>query len=450
MLLGRERECAAIDALLDGARASRSCALVIRGEPGIGKSALLRYAVDAANDMHVLSGSGVEAESELPFAGLHQLLWEVLELADALPAVQAAALRGAFGLSEERVHDRFLVSVAVLGMLTAVADRQPLLCVVDDAHWLDSGSADALTFAARRLHADAVAILIAAREGETRRFEAPGLPELVLDGLRPADASALIDGDSDLAPAVREALVRATGGNPLALRELPGALTAEQRAGRTSLDLDLPLTEGIERAFLTRVHALDDDARRLLVLAAADDTGDIGAVLRAAELLGLPATAVDAAERIGLLSTDGATCASSIRSCARRCTAQRRSASAGRPTGRWRPACRERRTPTGPPGTARSSPTRPTTMSPTPSRTLRIARSAAAGTRPPPGPSSAPPSCTPTSSGGPRDSSAPPRRRRSPVAWVTPAPSSTERSRGSRPPSGGSRRRGSAARWSWR
>src|SRR5688500_12445977 len=131
MLLGRERECAAIDVLLDGGRASRSGALVIRGEPGIGKSALLRYAVDAARDMHVLSASGVEAESELPFAGLHQLLWEVLELADALPAVQAAALRGAFGLSEERVHDRFLVSVAVLGMLTAVADRRPLLCVVD-------------------------------------------------------------------------------------------------------------------------------------------------------------------------------------------------------------------------------------------------------------------------------------------------------------------------------
>src|SRR5690348_27838 len=166
VLLGRESECEAIDGLLDGARASRSGALVLRGEPGIGKSSLLDYAVRRAEGMRVLTGAGVEAESELPFAGMHQLLWPVLDRIGELPDVQAAAVRGAFGLSADAVADRFLVSVAVLGLLTAAADAEPLLCVVDDAHWLDAASADTLVFAARRLHADPVALVIAAREGD--------------------------------------------------------------------------------------------------------------------------------------------------------------------------------------------------------------------------------------------------------------------------------------------
>jgi DNA-binding CsgD family transcriptional regulator/tetratricopeptide (TPR) repeat protein len=254
--------------------------------------------------MRVLAGSGIEAESELPFAGLHQLLWPVLDRAGGLPEVQGAALRGAFGLSAERVEDRFLVSVAVLGMLTSVADAEPLLCVVDDAHWLDSASADALVFAARRLQADPVALLFAAREGEARRFEAPGLADLWLAGLQEADAAALLDAGDRLPGSVRQELLRASGGNPLALRELPGALTTEQRAGRTPLDLDLPLTEGIERAYLARVRPLGEDARRLLVLAAADDTGNVGTILRAAASVGVPTAALDLAERAGLVATD--------------------------------------------------------------------------------------------------------------------------------------------------
>jgi DNA-binding CsgD family transcriptional regulator/tetratricopeptide (TPR) repeat protein len=305
VLLGRDSECSAIDGLLDAARESRSGALVVRGDAGIGKTALLQYATNRAEGMRVLAGSGIEAESELPFAGLHQLLWPVLDRADDLPELQSAALRGAFGLSPDRVEDRFLVSVAVLGMLTAVADDEPLLCVVDDAHWLDSASADALVFTARRVQADPVALLFGAREGEARRFEAPGLPELGLAGLGEAEARALLETADGLHGSVREALVRATGGNPLALRELPGALTAEQRAGRTPLDLDLPLTQGIERAYLARVRPLGEDARRLLLLAAADDTGEVGTVLRAASVLGVPATAVDDAERAGLLSVEG-------------------------------------------------------------------------------------------------------------------------------------------------
>jgi DNA-binding CsgD family transcriptional regulator len=304
VLLGRESECDAIDALLDGARASRSGALVLRGEPGIGKSALLDYAVAHADGMRVLMGSGVEAESELPFAGMHQLLWPVLDRADELPDVQAGALRGAFGLSADRVDDRFLVSIALLGVLTAVADDEPLLCVVDDAHWLDSASAEALVFVARRLQVDPVALLVAAREGEARRFEAPRLPELALSGLGEREAVALLEA-ARLPAAVRDELVRATGGNPLALHELPTALTADQRAGRSPLDLDLPLTEGIERAFLARVLPLGDDARRLLLLAACDDTGDPGTVLRAAQALDIPGEAFDTAEGAGLLLTDG-------------------------------------------------------------------------------------------------------------------------------------------------
>jgi DNA-binding CsgD family transcriptional regulator len=305
VLVGRDSECRAIDDLLAAARESRSSALIVRGEAGIGKSALLTHAVGRAEGMRVLTGVGVEAESELPFAGIHQLLWPVLDRAEALPPVQAAALHGAFGLSADRVEDRFLVSVALLGVLTVVADDEPLLCVVDDAHWLDSASAEALVFVARRLHADPVALLVATREGEARRFEAPGLPELALGGLDERDAVALLGEIATLPAAVRDELIRATGGNPLALHELPAALTADQRAGRAPLDLDLPLTEGIERAFMARVLPLGDDARRLLLLAAADDTGDPGTVMRAGQALGIPGEALDSAERAGLLLTDG-------------------------------------------------------------------------------------------------------------------------------------------------
>ena len=305
MLLGRDSECGAIDGLLDGARASQSGALVLRGEAGIGKTALLQYATTRADGMRVLAGSGIEAESELPFAGLHQVLWPVIDRAGELPDVQAVALRSAFGLSSERVEDRFLVSVAALGLLTLVADDQPLLCVVDDAHWLDGASADVLVFVARRVQADPLALLFGSREGDARRFEAPGLPELHIAGLGEAEAAALLATVDGLPAGVRQALARACGGNPLALRELPGALTAEQRAGRAPLELDLPLTQGIERAYLARVRPLGEDVRRVLLLAAADDTGEVGIVLRAAAVLGMPTTAIDAAERAGLVSIEG-------------------------------------------------------------------------------------------------------------------------------------------------
>ena len=303
MLLGRDREREAIDRLLSDARASRSGALVLRGEPGIGKSALLDHAVERADGMRVLSASGIEAESELPFAGLHQLLWPVLERAADLPEMQRTALEGAFGLSADAVPDRFMISLAVLALLTAVGDDEPLLCVVDDAHWLDRASSDALLFAARRLQADPVALLAATREGEGRRFVAGGLSELTVEGLPDEVAAALLD--ERLPDGVRHQLIRLTHGNPLALLELPRGLSEDQRSGLSPLQQDVPLTAEIEEAFLARVRPLPEDARRLLLLAAADDSQDLGSVLAAAARLGVPRSALDAAERAGLLDTHG-------------------------------------------------------------------------------------------------------------------------------------------------
>ena len=303
MLLGRDREREAIDRLLSDARASRSGALVLRGEPGIGKSALLDHAVERADGMRVLSASGIEAESELPFAGLHQLLWPVLERAADLPEMQRTALEGAFGLSADAVPDRFMISLAVLALLTAVGDDEPLLCVVDDAHWLDRASSDALLFAVRRLQADPVALLAATREGEGRRFVAGGLSELTVDGLPDDVAAALLD--ERLPDGVRHQLIQLTHGNPLALLELPRGLSEDQRSGLAPLQHDVPLTAGIEETFLARVRPLPEDARRLLLLAAADDSQDLGSVLSAAASLGVPRSALDAAERAGLLDTQG-------------------------------------------------------------------------------------------------------------------------------------------------
>jgi len=188
MLVGRETEQRTVDALLQSARGECSATLVLRGEPGIGKTALLGYAVDSASDMTVLRCVGIEAEHELPFAGMHQLVRPCLGLVDRLPAPQAAAMRGALGLSFDGVQDRFLVSAGLLSLLAEACDGGPVECCIDDAQWLDRPSAEALVFAARRFQAEPIAMLMAAREGDPRRFDAPGLDELVLDGLDEEDA----------------------------------------------------------------------------------------------------------------------------------------------------------------------------------------------------------------------------------------------------------------------
>jgi DNA-binding CsgD family transcriptional regulator len=306
MLQGRARECAVVDRVVAGARERRSDALVVRGEAGVGKSALLDYAA-TADGVTVLRAGGVEAESELSYAALHQLLHPVLGHTARLPAPQAAALRGAFGLDDGK-PDRFRVSLAVLSLLAEVAEERPLLCLVDDAQWLDRPSADALLFCARRLEAEGVVLMFAARDGEPRTFDAPGLAELRLAGLD-ADAAARLlaaRGPAGLAPSVSAELVRLTGGNPLALAELPGALDPAQLAGPRPLPDPLPLTRAVEDAYLRRVRLLPPDTRELLEVAAAEDAGDIATVLAAAAALGSEPDALDAAERAGLVAVTAA------------------------------------------------------------------------------------------------------------------------------------------------
>ena len=303
MLYGRDAERSAVTTLLDAARDSRSGVLVLRGQPGAGKSALLQDAVEQASDMQVLEARGIESESELAFAGLHQLLRPILgRQVEGLPGPQATALRVAFGLEHGRGEDRFLVSVAVLSLLAEAAERRPVLCVVDDAHWLDEASANALVFVARRLEAEAVVLLFAARDGDRRRFGAVGLPELEIGGLdRVAVAALLAERATVLVdPEVRDRLVEWTGGNPLALIELPAALTSDQLSGAQPLPPRLPLTDGVEHAFLERVRHLSDDAQTLLLIAAAEDSGRQATVIAAAAL-DAGVAALDAVEEAGLV-----------------------------------------------------------------------------------------------------------------------------------------------------
>jgi DNA-binding CsgD family transcriptional regulator len=302
VIYGRDPERSRIGELLDGARASRSAVLVILGQPGVGKSALLEDAREQAAGMRVLSGSGIESEAHLPFAALHQIFRPVLDLVENLPGPQATAIRGALGMSAGGGDDRFLISLAALSLLAEAAEHQPLLCLVDDAHWLDDASADALAFAARRLEAEGVVMLFAARESEIRRFEAPGLPELRVDGLDPTAAGTLIDQREGfaLSPEVRDRLVAESEGNPLALLELSSALSEAQLSGAEPLLAPIPVSIRVEHAFLARVHQLPEETQTLLLVAAADDTGELATVLQAAARLGAGADALDAAEHAGL------------------------------------------------------------------------------------------------------------------------------------------------------
>jgi DNA-binding CsgD family transcriptional regulator len=308
MLVGRDAEQRALDALLQSARDERSAALVLRGEPGIGKTALLGYAVGAASDMTVLRCVGIEAEHEMPFAGMHQLVRPCLGLVDRLPAPQAAALRGALGLSFDGVPDRFLVSAGLLSLLAEACEQGPLLCCVDDAQWLDRPSAEALVFAARRFEAEPIAILIAARDGEPRRFDAPGLAELEVGELTDEASQALLSErlDRPVAPDVVARLLRSAHGNPLALLELPAALSEAQLEGAEPIVGPPPVRGAVEAAFGARVTELPDAARLVLLVAAADEFGDLDTVRRAVDRLGLVISALDDAEREGLVTVDGA------------------------------------------------------------------------------------------------------------------------------------------------
>jgi DNA-binding CsgD family transcriptional regulator len=307
LLYGRDAESSVIDRLLEGARESRGGVLVIRGEAGVGKSALLEEARQRASDLRVLGCTGIQSESALPFAALHQLLRPVLRHLKKVPTPQADALQGALGLAAGRGDDRFLVSLAALSLLAEAAEQRPLLCLVDDAHWLDDASADALVFMARRLEAEGIVVLFAAREGEARRFEASGLAELRLGGLDAEAAGALLDGRGAVAlsPETRARLVEATGGHPLALIELPSTLNEAQLAAGEPLLTPIPVSARVERAFLGRVRELPEATQTLLLVAAADDTGEVSTVLRAAAQLDVRPEALDAAEAAGLAALCG-------------------------------------------------------------------------------------------------------------------------------------------------
>jgi DNA-binding CsgD family transcriptional regulator len=293
MLVGRRPEQEALDRLLGGARDGRSGVLLIRGEAGIGKTALLEYVEGEAAGMSVLRAVGIQSESELAFAGLHQLFRPVFERIEALPERQGAALRAAFALSAESVDDRFHVALGVLALLGEVAEEQPLLCTVDDAQWLDAASTEALLFAARRLEAEPVALVLAAREDAARPFAAPGLDELVPAPLGEDDARtlALRRLRRDTSTETLDRLVETAHGNPLALIEL---------STTDSADGELPTTS-VEETYLERIGRLSDPVRSMIVLAAAEESGDRATIADAAGVLGLDQEALAVAEAEGLV-----------------------------------------------------------------------------------------------------------------------------------------------------
>ena len=350
-LMNRDVERAVLDRFVAGVRAGEGQSLVVLGEPGVGKTVLLDYLTRQASGCRTVRAVGVQSEMELAFAGLHQLCGPLLGHTRRLPGPQQRALQTVFGLSEGPPPDPFMVGLAVLSLLSEVAGERPLICVIDDEQWLDRASAQTLTFAARRLAAEPVGVVFAARE---LGAELGGLPELVVEGLRERDARALLDSAlaGPLDARVRELIVAETRGNPLALLELPRGLTQAELAGGFGLPGAAPLTGPIEESFRRQLEALPADTRRLLVLAAADPSGDPALMWRAAGQLGIPVQAArPARKRVWRISVSR--CGSGIRWCGRWRTSRRRLRSGRRHTGRWRRRPTRRLTRTGGPGTGR-------------------------------------------------------------------------------------------------
>jgi DNA-binding CsgD family transcriptional regulator len=301
-LLGRRNECQTLDMLLEAVRGGESRALVVRGEAGVGKTALLQYTIDSASQLRVVRAVGVESEMELAFAGLQQLCAPMLDRIERLPGPQRDALATAFGLTAGDTPDRFLVGLATLGLLSEVAGDRPLLCVVDDAQWLDRASAQALGLVARRLVAESVALVFAVRVPSEEQ-ELARLPELVVEGLRDGDARALLGSviRGPLDDHVRDRIVAETRGNPLALLELPRGLTPAELAGGFGLPHAPPLAGRIEDSFQRRLASLPAGTRQLLLVAAAEPAGEPVLVWRAADRLGIGVEEATPAVAAGLL-----------------------------------------------------------------------------------------------------------------------------------------------------
>src|SRR5579862_2620750 len=304
-LIGRERERAVLERVLETAGDGHGAVLVVYGDPGVGKTALLDSAVEAGADFRVVRTAGVEGEQELDYAAVQQLCAPLLELIEQLAQPQREALGVAFGLEAGQPPSPYLVGLAVLSLLSEAAEQRPLLCLIDDAQWLDGASARALAFVARRLLAERIALVFATRDanGVLARF-----PQLRVESLGRRDARALLESAvaARLDESVLERIVSETGGNPLAILELPRGLTPAQLAGGFGLPAALPLAAGIEQSFARRLARLPRDARRLLLVAAAEPVGDPALLWRAAQGLGIPETALEPAESAGLLTLDGA------------------------------------------------------------------------------------------------------------------------------------------------
>jgi DNA-binding CsgD family transcriptional regulator len=303
-LIGRHTECGVLDRLGGAVRAGESRAIVVSGEAGVGKTALLEYLAERVSDCRVVRVAGVQSEMELPFAALHQVCAPMLGNLQGLPAPQRDALRTAFGLTAGPAPERFLVGLAVLSLLADVAEQQPLVCLVDDEQWLDRSSAQVLGFVARRLVAESVGLVFAARIPSS---DLAGLPGLVVEGLRAADARALLDAAlvGPLDTRVRDRVVAETRGNPLALLELPRGLTAQELAGGFGVLEAVRLSGRVEESFRRRIEVLPEETRRLLLAAAAEPVGDPALVWGAAALLGIGAEAAEPAVEAGLVEFAG-------------------------------------------------------------------------------------------------------------------------------------------------
>ena len=302
MLPGRTDEASQIERLLEGARGGVSATLIVHGEAGIGKTTLLDQIASNAAGFTVLRAQPLQMESELPFAGLSDLLRPLLPLLDRIPQPQAAALAGALALGPPTPGDRFAAAAATISLLAAGAEEAPVLAIVDDAHWLDRPSREALLFAGRRLEREGVVLLLAARDSPW--LEGAGIDRLELRGLGLEAAATLADRTGRvISAAVRDRLVGETGGNPLALLEAIATLTDGQLRGMTPIVEPIAVGRSVERSFVQRLEPLPDGTRRALLIAAASYSGEADEVARALAATGLAMTALDAAEQVGLVAT---------------------------------------------------------------------------------------------------------------------------------------------------
>src|SRR2546423_2037138 len=302
MLYGRSDERSVLGRQPQRVRSGESSVLVVRGEAGVGKTALLEYVAERASGCRVLGVAGVESEVELAFAGLHQLCAPMLDGLDVLPGPQRDALRVALGLHDGAPPDRFRVALAVLTLLAEAAEEQPLVCLVDDAQWLDGASRQALAFVARRVLAERIGMVFTVRSAN-EVDELTGLPELVVGGLPDDEARRLLASvmPGPVDEHVRDRFVAETRGSPLALLELPRGLTPADLAGGFGLPDARPLASRVEEAFVRRARALPDESQLVLLMAAAEPVGDVSLLWRAAHHLGITPGAARPAEEAGLI-----------------------------------------------------------------------------------------------------------------------------------------------------